>query len=285
MIGENKGTSPKDRGIVYVPRFTRNYFTEVKKCAPALYVIENHHAPSRPATISNIVENTIEEATCSDDEIGGSVDNQISMKHNGYKITSIDLDRDWAKLDMNHVRLCKTAQLDVIECRKNGYELIDTYQCWACMMLFHKRDSRDVMMGNSKRKSTDINFAISVGTYVSRSSISKTNELCSEVGLIHPDIKTMVHTRKKLKSLIFDLSNEQLRLNRKDHVQKVRVMPDYDGDIVFTKGSKAHSMCRATLAMYGASNTQAYAHRIRGNQHSMITYSVLTMKPMIVISH
>ena len=84
-----------------------------------------------------------------------------------------------------------------------------------------------MMMGSSARKSADIHVAMSVGTYVFGSSISKTNKLCSEVGLIKPDIKPMAHTRKKLKSLIFDLSNEQLRLIRKDHVQKARAMLDY----------------------------------------------------------
>ena len=117
-------------------------------------------------------------------------------------------------------------------------------------------------MGSSNRKTANINDIIAVDTYVTGVSISKTSELSAEVVLISPAKNTIVVTWKKLKGIIFDLSEEHLKLNIKKHVAKVRYMPDYKGDITFTIKNKLYSICRGTLDMDGAGNTHAYSHRI-----------------------
>ena len=139
-------------------------------------------------------------------------------------------------------------------------------------------------MGLSKRKSSEINLSLTVATYVAGGSVSKMNEVNIEVDLISPAVSTMTETDEKLKRIIFDLSGEQFLLNHKEHVAKAYVMPNYKGDVIFVKDNIAHSYCHATLAMDGAGNTRAYSHHIRGNQHSLIVYSLLIMKSIIVIS-
>ena len=290
-LGDCLGTTPKDRGLVHIPRIRRDYFTITKECAKTLDIAENNIRDASQRDTINIAENVDEDN--SDSEKSNEYDAEIveteiiaiSKKHTGYKISSIDLDREWTQIVTNHVKECPKSVLEVTNVHKNGYELVDTYQCRWCMKIFSKRASRDIMMGDSKRKSADINVAMSVATYVSGNSISKTLELCSEVGIVQPTKRMQTNTRRKLKEIVFDLSTNQLLLNRREHVRRARDMPGYEGDIIFTKDDKMHSICRATLAMDGAGNTRAYSHRIRGNQHSLIVYSLLTMKPMLVVSH
>ena len=71
----------------------------------------------------------------------------------------------------------------------------------------------------------------------------------------------MIVTRTKLKGIIFDLSEEYLKFNRKDHVTKARYMPDYKGDIKFTINNISKSICRGTLDMDGTGNAHTYSHR------------------------
>ena len=113
-------------------------------------------------------------------------------------------------------------------------------------------------MVRSKRKPADINVAMLVSTYVSENSISKTLELCSEVGVAQPTKRMQKNSRRKLNELVFDLSTDQLLLNRRGHVRQARDIPGYEGDVIFKKGDNMHSICRATLAMDGAGNTRAY---------------------------
>ena len=60
-------------------------------------------------------------------------------------------------------------------------------------------------------------------------------------------------------------SNEQLRLNRIEHVRAVRSKKNYLGDIKTTVNGKEVSIARGAIAIDGAGNTRAYNHLIRGN--------------------
>ena len=57
-----------------------------------------------------------------------------------------------------------------------------------------------------KRKSSEINLSMAVASYVAGVSVSKQNEVNSEVGLISPALSTMRTTNIELKDVIFDLS-------------------------------------------------------------------------------
>ena len=50
-------------------------------------------------------------------------------KHTGYKISSINLNRKWTTRVVNHIRNFPKGSLVVVDCIKNGYELIDVYKC------------------------------------------------------------------------------------------------------------------------------------------------------------
>ena len=40
-LGDCLGTTPKDRGLVHIPRIRRDYFTITKECAKTLDIVEN----------------------------------------------------------------------------------------------------------------------------------------------------------------------------------------------------------------------------------------------------
>ena len=61
-----------------------------------------------------------------------------------------------------------------------------------------KRGSIDFKVRSSLYKSAYINISIVVGTYVSGVHISKTDQLCSKVGLIRPAKSNMKDTHENL---------------------------------------------------------------------------------------
>ena len=72
-------------------------------------------------------------------------------------------------------------------------------------------------------------------------------------------------TINKLKKIIFDLSGKKFSTNRKDHVFKARIMPDYRCDIKFINRERSYSICRGISALDGADNPRAYNNRILGS--------------------
>ena len=90
-----------------------------------------------------------------------------------------------------------------------------------------------------------------------------------------------------MKRNLLELSERQLKANRKEHVNFVRSHPDYKGDIeVFANGvdGKKLKIARGTIAIDGAGGTRAYNHLIKGTQHCQIVFSLDIMKPIMVIS-
>ena len=61
-------------------------------------------------------------------------------------------------------------------------------------------------------------------------------------------------------------------------------MPGYKGDIVFMDENtgKKHSIARGPIAIDGSGDKRAYEHHIIGNQHCLVTYSVLTGKVLFI---
>ena len=82
-----------------------------------------------------------------------------------------------------------------------------------------------------------------------------------------------------------DVSTEQLKKNRQEHVSYVRNTSDYIGDVKATIDGVVHMVSRGKIAMDGAGNVRAYNHLIRGSQHCLIVYSLAIMKPILVVGH
>ena len=78
---------------------------------------------------------------------------------------------------------------------------------------------------------------------------------------------------------------KQLRLNRIQHYSLARKLPEYPGDLVINKECITHSICRGAVAIDGAGNTRAYNHLINGSQHSLIVFSLISAKPIMVRYH
>ena len=155
---------------------------------PAPPINENIHTV---ASIPVYIFVTLSDQTSRSDLITLPEIEPISIHHTGYKITSIDLDIEWTNTVLEHGTKCHECKLNVISSTKNGYEMIDVYECNWCRDKLVKRGSIDANMGSSKRKHADINMSMAVGTYVAGVSVSKMNEVGYEVGLISPMVTNM----------------------------------------------------------------------------------------------
>ena len=81
------------------------------------------------------------------------------------------------------------------------------------------------------------------------------------------------------------ISDEQLIINRKDHVSTVCTSSLYPGDKKVTIGGKEYSVAQGPIAIDGAGNIRANNHLIRGCQHCLVVISLVTSKPLLVIGH
>ena len=78
------------------------------------------------------------------------------MTHSGHKITSIDLDREWTSLIIKHARNCnRCGDIEHVESKKKGFELIDIYNFNWYSCTFEKRCSYDVKK-EKRQKSSEI---------------------------------------------------------------------------------------------------------------------------------
>ena len=218
-------------------------------------------------------------------EIEEQTQNENNNFHSGYKIMSIDLNREWAKRIVHHMKTCNNCtDISHIESRKRGYELIDVCKCNWCSECFEKRCSYDAKQ-RKNQKSSGINICMSASIFSAGININKIGELFTSIGLIAPVKTRLCEYYQKLKPRIMDLPKNELKINRIEHSSKVRSMKDYRGDLVFEKNQIKYSYSCGGIAIDGAGATRVYNHRVRGNQHCLIVFSIVTKKPLLVISH
>ena len=187
-----------------------------------------------------------------------------------------------------HIRKCIKSELKVLKYNKRGYELVENYQCSICKEILVKRASKEIEHNGKKgRSSVEINKATSLSMFTSAISQANMTQFCSEVGIVHPEYSTLQRNNKSMKRDLMELSGEQLKKNRMEHVKFVRSQPGYEGDIeVFENGKdgKKIKLARGTIAIDGAGGTRAYNHLIKGSQHCQIVYSLDIKKPIMVLS-
>jgi len=255
-----------------------NYFLGLEPCIKANDLLKkNEHTESENFNVINTKD--IEE-NCTL-EVEEEIHNENNNFHSGYKIMSIDLDREWTKRIVHHMKICKNCTDTLhVESRKRGYELIDVHKCNWCSECFEKRCSYDVKQ-RKNQKSSDVNMCMSVSVYSAGININKIDELFSSIGLIAP-VKTRLYEHyQKLKPHIMDLSKIELKKNRIEHSSKVRSMKDCRGDILFEKNQTKHSYSCGGVAIDGAGATRARNHRVRGDQHCLVVFSIATTKNFI----
>ena len=128
-------------------------------------------------------------------------------------------------------------------------------------------------------------MSMAVGMYTSGVNVYKMNELCSSVGILSPSLTGMYKNNTLAKKDIMDVSREQLKQNRQEHVSYICNTSDYIGDVKATIDNVTCMVSCGKIAMDGAGNARAYNHLIRGSQHCLILYSLAIMKSIIVVGH
>ena len=110
---------------------------------------------------------------------------------------------------------------------------------------------------------------------------SQVRELFHEGGVIAPSKKGLKKMMDKTTDVVRDVSEQQLKQNRKEHVKAAREMSDYEGDHKFTDSSgKEHSISVGPVAVNGNGEKRAYGHIITGEQHCTVIISLITGKPL-----
>ena len=122
-------TTPKHCTNELIPRISRTYYSYKRERETYLKIVETSHTQTN--TTSDNADANYDEYEHSHLHRDLIVDEeQTCMKeHTGYKITSIDIDRQWTTTVKNHIKNCPKGVLVVVDSIKNGYELIDIYEC------------------------------------------------------------------------------------------------------------------------------------------------------------
>jgi hypothetical protein len=113
--------------------------------------------------------------------------------------------------------------------------------------------------------------------------VQKGLKFFAEAGIWCPSASVMQELVSRIKNSVFDLSKEDLEINRKEHVAACCQGLNYVGDIKWTDGNgKEHSVARGAVTTDGAGEMRAYSHHITGSQHCLVIFSLVTNKPIYV---
>jgi hypothetical protein len=153
----------------------------------------------------------------------------------GYAI--IDLDCHKAMMDTVHAHSlrCRHHLKEVSSPQKYGYTLKYKYSCDNCGFKKDFQTSPPLEDGPRGKKpgakSTVLNEYMSLGMYASGVTPSKGIDWFGKVGIVSPTPSAVFDARKRLKSVIHDVSLEELRNNRVEHNKVARESADYPGDV------------------------------------------------------
>ena len=208
-VGDHKGTTP-----IYTP-FTQEYplslldcYNGVESYTLALKVAQKECKPIVCHELpGNLFLDTLAVSIEEESVEVISTDNQI---HTGYKLCSVDIDRDWTNIAMTHGKKFRRGKLLVVKTLSSGFETRETYQCTQCHIILIKRASFDVNKHSKTkgRASSDLNLSMAVVMYCSATNVTKMNEMCSLVGIASPSLNRMYKNNRMLKHQILEFSTE-----------------------------------------------------------------------------
>jgi hypothetical protein len=135
--------------------------------------------------------------------------------------------------------------------------------------------------GDGKQRSV-MNRKIALAMYVTGVNPNQVLEICAQAGIVSPTENNLYKIYNEIKANTMIESKEQLTINRKKHVAACRALPGYKGEIVFSKNGVNHSIARGPICGDGAGEKRAYGHRITGDQHVTILFSLVTGDPLII---
>ena len=109
---------------------TQNWIDSKEQSDTEQIVVDSHSSSDSDSSISR--QSTIDDLDYVPPE-NIYMDPSISgQSHLGYKMTSIELDREWISVVQEHTQSCVGSNLQLVDALKNGFELIDTYKCDKC---------------------------------------------------------------------------------------------------------------------------------------------------------
>jgi sRNA-binding protein len=108
-------------------------------------------------------------------------------------------------------------------------------------------------------------------------------QFCAEAGIVCPTKSTLISLWSEVKDNVLAISKEQLLENLRKHNRACRQLQNYKGDIEFVDiNGRKHSVAQGPIAIDGAGGQHAYSHRIKGMQHALVIFLLLTAEPIFV---
>jgi hypothetical protein len=207
-------------------------------------------------------------------------------KRRGFKIVDMDLEDHFIQEMQNHRIACHRA-MEKLKSRKKGFDIINKWECAFCHSTIDRQSSQNVRRVSSGGKrdplASEINVLIAESAYENGVSETKGLKFLEGALISSPASNAWRKFRFKNQDAACEVSTEQLRANRREHVEACRAQHNYKGDLKFTDlDGKERSIARGPICGDGGGPTRAYNHRITGDQHGLVIFSALTGKPIYV---
>jgi hypothetical protein len=104
---------------------------------------------------------------------------------------------------------------------------------------------------------------------------------CAEAGIVCLTKSTLQSLWSKVKVNVLAVSKDQLLENCRKHNEACRQLENYKGDIKFVDmNGRKHSVVQGPIAIDGAGGQGAYSHGIKGMQHALVIFSLVTEEPI-----
>ncbi|KAL7536484.1 hypothetical protein ACHAXR_007193 [Thalassiosira sp. AJA248-18] len=195
------------------------------------------------------------------------INDSNSLQRTGIVLMDLDgLDDFTTNIVEKHARTCPSGSLKVVNQVKEGWDLDRTYYCAFCKKSFDMStgpppDQDPSIKKKRGRQGRTINKMMSVATFNCGTPAAQVQELFHDAGVVCPSKKGQQKMLDKAKEAIKDVSEEELKQNRKKHVAEVRKMATYQGDHIFKDSSgKEHSISVGPVSVDGNGEKRAYGH-------------------------
>ena len=184
---------------------------------------------------------------------------------------------------------CGTYELEPIDF-KSGAGITMKWKCCTCGIVFIHRNCKwiktDIVEAGRQfsRSQPELNIRLFKAAREVGLNLETLVDFLAYVGVKVSAYGNVLHQERKVRTAIEDLSEERLKDNLREHNKAARNVPNYRGDIVWIgESGKVHHTAQGPGSLDGAGSTRSYDHKMKGTRSTLVVYSTLTTKPIMVV--
>jgi len=213
--------------------------------------------------------------------------NESEKQPVGLVFSAIGKNSQCIEIAENHAQKCAgNRRLHLSSRVKSGFQLIETFGCGFCKREYKIKSGPTSDPSTIKKKGGQVSEICKIiGHSAYHAALTKTmlGEFLDQAGCVRPSDTALHSAFERVKSAVKNVSLEQLRENRIEHVKVIRETngTKYDVEFIDSNGQR-HVICCGQVSSDGGGETRAYQHRITGHQHCTIIFSGVTGKPLAI---